>query len=450
MKNIFKYAMLFVAACTMSMGFVACSSDDDDNNGNNESAFSIVRTAPLVDESSYPKNTVEGNYSKKEFGNLAMDACDELANQLVKANEVIGKSNLSKEQEAYLYKVLENVVDNVIVPTYTKLADDVEDLENTLNGLTTSTITQAQINKACQDFKAARENWERSEAFLGGAAADFDIDPTIDSWPLNRSLLLNYFNNGMNEEMLEDATILGFHALEFILFRNGAPRKVEEFKNTDTYTGFESITGEKELAYAQTICTLLKERTYQLQVAWEGQTSANADRVAVVRNAGLKYTTQNGLSFGDNMKKAGVSGSKSTFSSLKAAISQLLSDDEGSCFGICNEVGTAKIANPFANADIAYVESPYSYNSITDFSDNIRSIRNIWLGSTDRTANDYSFHTFFASVNKANVNLAVEGAYVAAIAGISNMPSPFVKYCSVVWGKNFDDPENWESITEEE
>jgi hypothetical protein len=128
----------------------------------------------------------------------------------------------------------------------------------------------------------------------------------------------------------------------------------------------------------------------------------------------------------------------------------LLSDDEGSCFGICNEVGTAKIANPFANADIAYVESPYSYNSITDFADNIRSIRNVWLGSTDNSANSNSFHMFFASVNKNDVNQAVEGAYNTAITNISNMPSPFVKYCSIVWGKSFDDPENWDSITEEE
>lgn len=429
MKNLFKYVMLFAAACTMSTGFIACSNDDDDDNSNG--------------------NTEEAIYRNKMYGNQAMDACDNLANQLVKANEVIGKSSLSAEQETFLYKVLENVVDNVIVPTYTDLADDVEDLEKTLNGLTASTITQAQINKACQDFKAARENWERSEAFLGGAAADFDIDPTIDSWPLNRSLLLNYFNNGMNDEMLEDATILGFHALEFILFRDGNPRKVTEFQNNDTYTNFTSITGAQELAYAQTICTLLKQRCFQLQVSWEGETSVNASRLAVVKSANLKYQTVNGLSFGENMKKAGVSGSRSTFSSLKDAIAQLLSDDEGSCFGICNEVGTAKIANPFANADIAYVESPYSYNSITDFTDNIRSIRNVWLGSTDNSANNNSFHMFFASVNKNDVNQAVEGAYNAAITAISNMPSPFVKYCSIVWGKRFDDPENWDSITEE-
>ena len=438
-----KYFIWSMAAMMGAMTVASCSSDDDKKDDNN-TEFSIVKTSPLVDQATYAQNT--SGYDNKQFGNTAMDACDDLANELVKANNVIGSAKLSEAQEAYLYKVLENLVDNVIVPTYTKLADDTEDLEKTLNGLTVSSITQAQINKACEDFKGARENWERSEAFLGGAAADFDIDPTIDSWPLNRSLLLDYFHNGMNDEMLEDATILGFHALEFILFRNGQPRKVEEFKANDTYTGFGDITGEQELKYAQTICTLLKERTFQLQVAWEGE--KNANRTSVVKNAGLDYTTENGLSFGDNMKQAGKD-SKSTFRSLTDAIAQVLSDDEGSCFGICNEVGTAKIANPFANADIAYVESPYSYNSITDFRDNIRSIRNIWLGSTNSTANDYSFHTFFASVKQDAVNQAVEGAYVAAIEGISNMPAPFVKYCSVVWGKDFDDPENWDSTTEE-
>ena len=439
-----KFIILPVVALMGTLVLTSCSSDDDKNE-TKETEFSIVRTTPIVDQASYALNTTEANYSSKSFGNDAMDACDDLANQLVRANNIIGGAKLTEAQENYLYKVLENLVDNVIVPTYTKLADDTEDLEKTLNGLTANTITQAQINKACEDFKAARENWERSEAFLGGAAADFDIDPTIDSWPLNRSLLLDYFHNGMNDEMLDDATILGFHALEFILFRNGQPRKVAEFQANDTYTNFTDITGEQELKYAQTICTLLKERTFQLQIAWEGE--KNASRASIVKAAGLEYTTENGLSFGDNMKQAGKNN-KSTFASLTDAISQILSDDEGSCFGICNEVGTAKIANPFANADIAYVESPYSYNSITDFRDNIRSIRNVWLGSTNGTANDYSFHTFFASVKQDAVNEAVEKAYVSAIEGISNMPAPFVKYCSVVWGKNFDDPDNWESTTE--
>ena len=438
MKNLLKYAMLFAAAGTLSMSFTACSSDDDDKKDDN--GFSIVTTTPVVDQDNYSSNT--GSYQDKSFGQTAIDNCATLVNELVAANQAIASSTLSSEQEAYLYKVLENIVDKVIVPTYTSLADNTEALEKTLNGLTPSTITQAQINSACEEFKAARQYWERSEAFLMGAASDFDVDPTIDSWPLNRTLLVNYFKNGMNDDMLDDATILGFHALEFILFRNGQPRKVAEFQGNDTYKNFENITGAQELTYAQTICTLLKNRTFQLQVAWDG--GANASRLAVVKAAGLKYTTSNGLSFGDNLKKAGVSGSKSTFATLKSAIAQVLSDDEGSCVGICNEVGTAKIANPFANGDVSYVESPYSYNSIADFRDNIRSIRNIWLGSTDKTANTYSFHTFFASVNKASVNSSIENGYVKAIEAISNMPSPFVKYCCTIWNIAFEDDEDWD------
>ena len=436
-----KYSFLPVAVVLGALSFTACSDDDDDDK--NETEFNIVTTTPIVDQDSYAANTTEANYKNKSFGETAIDACGDLEDQLTAANEAIGTAKLNEAQETFLREVLKNLVSNVIVPTYTKLADETEALESTLKGLTVNNITQAQINAACDDFKKARQYWERSEAFLMGAASDFDIDPTIDSWPLNRTLLLSYFNNGMNDEMLDDATILGFHALEFILFRDGQPRKVAELQANDTYKNFENISGAQELAYAQTICTLLKQRTFQLQVAWEGETSANASRVSVVKAAGLEYTTENGLSYGDNLTGAGTN-SKSTFPTLKSAVAQVLSDDEGSCVGICGEVGTMKIANPFQNGDVSYVESPYSYNSITDFCDNIRSIRNIWLGSTDKNAALYSFHTFFASVGRSSLNTSLEQAYVDAIASIANMPSPFVKYCCTLWNIAFEDDEDWE------
>ena len=435
-KNVILLMALMMGAVTMT----SCSSDDDkkDNGGNTD--FDLVTTNPIVDQDSYAANT--SSYDSKAFGQSAVDACGALEDELTAANTMIATAQLTEAQETYLREVLKNLVSNVIVPTYTSLANETEKLEQTLNGLTTSTITQAQINAACEDFKEARKYWERSEAFLMGAASDFDIDPTIDSWPLNRSLLLSYFNNGMDDEMLDDATILGFHALEFILFRDGQPRKVAELQANDTYKNFEKITGAQELAYAQTICTLLKQRTFQLQCAWDG--GANASRLAVVKAAGLDYQTEKGLSYGENLIQAGIDGSNSTFPTLKAAIAQVLSDDEGSCLAICGEVGTAKIANPFSAGDVSYVESPYSYNSIADFRDNIRSIRNVWLGSTDKTANKYSFHTFFASVKSETMNNKVENGYVSAIEGISNMPSPFVKYCCTIWNIAFEDDEDWE------
>ena len=420
MKKIF-YSM--VALLVMGLTLTACGSDDDNN------------TTTTTDEAKYKDRT---------YGNAAIQSCMDVISSVEDANSAIASANLTTEQESSLRSVLQSLVSNVIVPTYTKLADETEKLETTLKGLTASSITQQQINSACEDFKLARQYWEQSEAFLGGAASDFDIDPTIDSWPLNRSLLLSYFNNGMNAEMLADATILGFHALEFILFRNGQPRKVAEFQGYDTYKNFEQISGAKELAYAQTICTLLKQRCFQLQVAWEGKTAANASRVAVVEAAKLDYTTENGLSYGQNMTTAGLDGSKSTFSTLKAAIAQVLSDDEGSCAAIANEVGTAKIANPFLAGDVSYVESPYSQNSIADFQDNIRSIRNVWLGSTNGSVGSNSFHNFFAGVSAQNINTTVENAYTDAITKIGNMPAPFVKYCCSIWNIAFEDDEDWE------
>ncbi|MCR5197791.1 MAG: imelysin [Prevotella sp.] len=418
-----KFFFLPIAVVLGAMTFTACSDDDDDDKNDNNSGSTIVDDA---------------KYKDKSYGQAAVDACANVVTQLEAANTIIASANLSSDQEQFLRQTLTNLVNNVIVPTYTELADDVEDLEKTLSGLTVNTITQSQINEACEDFKDARENWERSEAFLGGAASDFDIDPTIDSWPLNRTLLLSYFRGGMNDEMLDDATILGFHALEFILFRNGQPRKVAELQSNDTYKNFESISGAQELRYAQTICTLLKQRCFQLQVAWEGE--KNASRVAVVKVAGLDYTTEAGLSYGDNLTQAGQN-SRSTFPTLKDAIAQVLSDDEGSAAAIATEVGTAKIANPFSAGDISYVESPYSYNSITDFQDNIRSIRNIWYGSTNGSKASNSFARFFEAVN---TTVGVESAFNDAITKIGNMPAPFVKYCSTIWGIEFVDDEDWE------
>lgn len=409
-----KYFLMSVALLLGAASFTSCS-DDDDN------------------------NTSEAAYSDKSYGQNAIDACSRVSNSLTAANEKVGSAKLTDEQTAELKQVLSNLVDNVIVPTYTQLANDAEALQNTLKGFTVNTLTQTAVNNACTQFKAARQHWERSEAFLMGAAKEFDIDPTIDSWPLNRSLLLTYLRSGRTDfssEELEDATILGFHALEFFLFRNGQPRNVEEFKNNDTYKNFTNISGATELAYAQRICELLVQRCYQLQVAWEGQTSANASRYAVVQKAGLDVVNAKGLTFGTNLKNAGTSNS--TFPTIADAITQVLSADEGSCVGIANEVGTAKIANPFSAGYVFYVESPFSYNSITDFQDNIRSIRNVWYGTLDGNTASHSFSQFFAN-NATAQGRTVETNVNDAINLIGKMPAPFVKYVSTIWNIAYED-----------
>ena len=118
--------IIYSMALLMGMTFTACSSDSD-NNGNDNNDL----------------------YKDRTYGMSAINACSDVVTQLEAANATIASSKLTETQEAYLRQVLENLVSNVIVPTYTNLADETEALEKTLNGLTVKTITQAQINSAC-------------------------------------------------------------------------------------------------------------------------------------------------------------------------------------------------------------------------------------------------------------------------------------------------------------
>ena len=409
MKKIFKFALLFAAACTMTLSFTSC--DDDDNN----------------------KTTTDEQYKDRTYGNEAIEACEELVSALEQAYAVIGSANLTEQQTQALYAVLENNVDNVIVPTYSALGDAVEKMHTALGTLSTSQVTQKNVNDACEAFLTARAEWEKSEAFLMGPAAGFDIDPHIDSWPLDRAALHDYFKNPKAEDL--DESVLGFHALEFLLFRDGAPRKVAEFTGNDTYKGFTDITGAQELTYAEEVIADLLNHVYELEVSWN---PANKTRLTAGQNAGLDYQTKLGLSFGEDLKNAG--SDKSMYPTLKEAIQQVLSLPEESCVGIANEVGTAKIANPFSAGYIFYVESPYSHNSIKDFQDNIRSIENIWYGGRSGKSSNVknSFHNFF-SANSSAAGKKVEDAIQNAIDKIGNMPAPFVKYVSTIWNKTFED-----------
>ena len=49
----------------------------------------------------------------------------------------------------------------------------------------------------------ARAWWEKSEAFLYGAATDFGIDPHIDSWPLDLDGLQTALKNTEQVEIVD-------------------------------------------------------------------------------------------------------------------------------------------------------------------------------------------------------------------------------------------------------
>lgn len=79
-------------------------------------------------------------------------------------------------------KIAERFVNNTVIPTYRSLSDETAKLAESLETFQDSK-SQANLDAACTAFLDARAYWEKSEAFLFGAAGDFGIDPHIDSWP---------------------------------------------------------------------------------------------------------------------------------------------------------------------------------------------------------------------------------------------------------------------------
>ena len=283
--------------------------------------------------------------------------------------------------------ITENYLSNVVYPIYTNLANTTSELYDALNSnlskMRAGTLTQSDINNACDKFLEARSWWECSEAFLYGPATTFGIDPHIDTWPLDLDGLAVALSNSAMIENLEGEDgiayagaklgqeLLGFHGIEFILFRDGDNRTLAAVVANETDEAFAgyTVTGEMEMMYAVAVAGDLRDRCYQLEVAWEGDDASKAHRDRV-EECEYEVEIADGMCYGENMLAATKSGS--TFSTWNKVLTTIFS---GGCSNICNEVANSKMGNAYTGEDVSYIESPYSKRSFVDFYDNILSIR---------------------------------------------------------------------------
>lgn len=315
------------------------------------------------------------------------------------------------DTDAVKLAIINDFLNNTVAPTYTNLAVKTDELVNDLKSLKTD-MTQANVDKACATFLEARHWWELSEAFLFGPASDFGIDPHIDSWPLDEDA----FNNLMASPSMiaaldsEDGDViageqlgnalLGFHGIEYVLFRDGTSRPVAELNND-------------YMIYSVAVAGDLRNRCFQLEVSWLGDNAPASHREKMEE---LEFnTTVNGgdFSYSENMRNAGKAGS--TYVTLTQALQSII---DGS-IDISDEVGTSKIGKPHTGEDPTYVESPYSQKSIIDFYDNITSVKNSYN----------TLHNYIKNIDSA-LDSRVVNAIDNALAKINGMAAPFVLHYS--------------------
>ena len=329
------------------------------------------------------------------------------------------KKDKVSDDDAAMAEIAEQYVKSTVIPTYTNLASFTEQLAIDLQTLKNNK-TQENLENACQSFLTAREWWEKSEAFLYGAASDYGIDPHIDSWPLDEDAFNIMMTNDAQISAMDsedgDAyagdhlgnALLGFHGIEYILFSNGAPKSIANIS-------------DKELIYATAVAGDLRNRCFQLEVSWAGADNAPASHVEKLDDMELAYTVSSGaISYGENMINAGQAGS--LYSSLTNALMEILDG----CATIADEVGTSKIGKPYSDEDASYIESPYSQKSVEDFYNNILSIQNAYYGgiSSQRDENK-SLHKYIANHDE-ELDQKVCDAIANALSKIDAMPRPFV------------------------
>lgn len=318
--------------------------------------------------------------------------------------------------------VLGNYVNAVVVPTYRNLADAAILLAEDCSNLS----TQAQVDKACRDWKAARQYWELSEAFLFGAAADYNIDPHIDSWPLDLTQLSQVLKAGNIEDRIDAGTagygLLGFHAIEYVIFQEGSTGTASN-RNRQLST----IT-EAEKVFAAAVSQDMMAQCVRLEAAWAGLEHVSAAKQQILAEAELEPT----MNYGENLTTAGLPGN-AKYKTLLAAFEEILVGASD----IANEVGNTKIADPMASGMWSDVESPHSWNSVPDFIDNLRSVRNAYYCSLDGSLSAKSVSAYVATVSK-EADEKVKTCIAQAIKAAEAMPTPFRNYINLKSGAEYD------------
>ncbi|MBP5559467.1 MAG: imelysin [Bacteroidales bacterium] len=289
-------------------------------------------------------------------------------------------------------EAVENYVPNVVYSTYKALADESENLYQALSSASSKgvkSLTQSDVDAICTTFLNARKYWEQSEAFLYGPATTFGIDPHIDTWPLDVEALATALSNADQMAMLkgEDGIayagaklgqeLLGFHGIEFIIFRDGKNRSVAalQAKESDEAFAKYNVTGEQELVYATAVAGDLRDNCYRLYASWNPE----AEKKYTDRMEEIEAETEiNGKVYGANILGAARLGS--SFETWEEVLSTVLI---GGCSNICAEVADVKMGNAHSGEDINYIESPYSEKSFQDFIDNILSIQFTLYGGRD-------------------------------------------------------------------
>lgn len=280
--------------------------------------------------------------------------------------------------------ILINAADGVIVPGYNDMYAKATALSDAVTALVSSS-TDENLAKAQDAWKAMRVTWEQSEAWLFGPVEADDIDPRIDTWPVDFNALdaqlasSNEFTESYIDNLPED--LKGFHPIEYLLWGKEGNKTAANFK-------------PREKQYLSALTNNLKKLSESVKNSWTS-------------------------GYNNTFKSAGAAGNTEYATQLSA-----FEDLVNGMAGICDEVANSKMHDPFQSGDASQEESPFAKNSITDFTNNITGILKMYQGQF--TSDGKGIEDLVRSYN-LSLDQEIKTKHATAIAALKAITDPFGK-----------------------
>lgn len=333
-----------------------------------------------------------------------------------------GGTEVTSDKEAALQQAVTPYVNNTVIATYSNMANAgmtlLEQAEQILDKVEKGEDYTQLIKDADASWRLMRKYWEQSEAFLYGPASAHNIDPHIDSWPLDFNAMNALLNDAARMAQIEEEggayvgdklgyALKGFHGAEYLLFES----VMQGDRAVGTGRPHAANLTHAEAVYLLGIVEDLTQQAILLEYAWAGEVSQ--EKMAVLEAGEVEPYEDN---YGKQMINAGKAGS------IYLTYQEVAEEIVAGAVDIAGEVADLKLGNPYISSTAEerdYIESPYSCTSTEDFADNMRSIQHAYCGAL---AGDYSVSNYVYRQDAeldAEVRKAIEEA-IAAIEAIEN------------------------------
>lgn len=333
-----------------------------------------------------------------------------------------GSGGVTTDKEAALQKAVTPYVNNTVIATYGKMADEglvlLEKCEAIVKAVEDGKDYSKTIEEADAAWRAMRKHWEQSEAFLFGPAAAHNIDPHIDSWPLDFNAMNALLHDADRMKAIEEEggsyvgeklgyALKGFHACEYLLFES----VIKDGRAVGTGKPHAANLTHAEAVYLLGIVEDLTQQAILLEHCWAGKVSAKKQEL--LDEGGIETFNDK---YGQQMMNAGKAGS--IYVTYQEAAEEIIAG----CVDIAGEVADLKMGNPFISSTPEkrdYIESPYSCTSTIDFADNIISIKHTYCGAKEGDASISDYVKSKDSDLDASVRKAIDEA-ISAIEAIED------------------------------